>query len=629
MAIKEPPLQRGQRQAQSGAQRAVHKHIVQRVAIPRNHRRGWLPGVLGGKLRFAERRSRMLAGYAVAVISVALVTGAIGLVTTFFHVGLSLIYLLVILWLAVSFGRGPSIVASFLAFLAYDFFFVPPFHRLTVDDPAQWIALFALLATALVIGQLTVIIQGHAREALASEQRTRRLYALAQMIGASADEEPLLQGLVEQVAQVFAPPGVAAAALILPDANGDLLIRAAAPAAAGATARAVSLPDREQALLAKWALQHGESVGSKVSGDDAADYTVFYIPLVSRRRALGVLAIAGRAEIRALVVGRNTLAGAANRQPSASRPTDPQAQLLLAFCDQIALALERVLLQQQAIHAEALRESERLKSVLLSSVTHDLRTPLAAIKASTSSLLEPGMTWHDGDYLEFVQSIDASVDRLSHLVSNLLDLSRLEAGTVVPEKDWYPIGDVIATVLDRLDAAEQTKEHTIEVELPDDVPLAPLDHEQIESVLTNLIENALKYSPPGSVIRVQARQAREMQELEVRVSDQGIGIPADQLTAIFEKFYRAPQARLPWASTRQPAGTGLGLAICATAIRAHKGRIWAESTPGKGATFIFTLPIPADRPAGELPEARAFASPALSPATGANGEQRTGNTPTI
>ncbi|HLW02927.1 MAG TPA: ATP-binding protein [Ktedonobacterales bacterium] len=616
MAIKEPPLQDGQKQG--GARHPADKRIVQRVPIQRKPSQRWLRGIFGDKTRFAGDQPRKLAGYVMAVLSVALATGAVGLVTTFVQVdNLSLVYLLVILWLTVTFGRGPSIMASFLAFLAYDFFFVPPVHHLTVDQPAQWISLLALLATSLVIGQLTATIRTHARKALDSEQRTRRLYGLAQMIASTTDEEQLLQGLVQQVVHVFKAHGIVAAVLILPDANGELLLRATAPADGPAT-QALSLAEREQTLLAKWALRHSEPIGLNIPGGAEPEQTVFYLPLVSRGHTLGVLGIAGRTEIRDLVIGRNTLAGERNPEASVSRPLSPQAQLCMAFCDQIALALERVLLQQQAIHAEALRESDRLKNILLSSVTHDLRTPLAAIKASTSSLLEPGMTWREGDYLEFVESIDASADRLSHLVSNLLDLSRLESGMVPLEKEWYPMGDVIATVLDRLDAAEQTQDHTIDVELPEDIPLVPLDHGQIESVLTNLIENALKYSPPRSVIRVRARLVGNPPELEVRVSDQGIGIASNELTAIFEKFYRVPHIRLPWASAGpQTTGTGLGLAICANAIRAHQGRIWAESTPGVGSTFIFTLPIPSDPPEGELPELSTSANQSSSPATGA------------
>jgi two-component system sensor histidine kinase KdpD len=281
---------------------------------------------------------------------------------------------------------------------------------------------------------------------------------------------------------------------------------------------------------------------------------------------------------------------------------NPQAALFAAFRSQIALALERLALQQQAIHSEALRESDRLKDALLSSITHDLRTPLASIQAAAGSLLEPDMNWSEADRREFLETIETSADRLNRLVGNILDLSRLEAGVALPEKRWYPLGDVIATVLDRLDLAGRTAGRHIDVDLPDDLPLVPMDHAQMEQVLTNLIENALKYSPDESVICLQARVTHSGSELEVRVSDQGIGIPPNELQAIFTKFYRVQHVRLPWASTRPPAGTGLGLAICAAIIEAHGGRIWAESELGHGSTFIFTLPIPSDRPSGELPE---------------------------
>jgi len=291
--------------------------------------------------------------------------------------------------------------------------------------------------------------------------------------------------------------------------------------------------------------------------------------------------------------------------PAAQQVAQPSQQVALftAFCDQIALAIDRFGLQQQAIHAEALRESDQLKNALLGSVTHDLRTPLAAIQASVGSLLDPDVSWTEAERQEFFETIESSADRLSRLVNNLLDLSRLEAGVAEPEKQWYPIENVTASVLDRLELTKRTQGYHIEVRVPDDLPLVPMDHAQIEQVLTNLIENAVKYSPSGSTIQIQAKtQGTPPTELEVRVVDQGIGIPSHELKAIFDKFYRVQQVRLPWASNRPPSGTGLGLAICASIIQAHGGQIWAESQPGKGSTFIFTLPIPQTMPPGELPE---------------------------
>lgn len=612
MAIQEPSSSGRRSQTAAPITQPLPKPIVHAVAIPRSARkpRQWGRALLQ-RLGFSEHLAHTLAGYIAGVVGVALTTLAIGGITTVTHVEtLSLLYLLVVLWLAVAFGRGPAIIASFLAFLAYDFFFVPPVHRLTVDDPAQWISLLALLATALVIGQLTATVQEHVHAARVSQQHMARLYTLAQLISGATDEQQLLQALAQRVAQVFASSGLLAAGLLLPDAARNLTLRAAEPAESQALG-ALQLDTREQAAMAKWALQHGAPVGINVPAPTKqAPYKVFYFPLWSGHRVVGVLSIAGTEQIRSLATRLPVLPSGSVSDKSAALP-DPQTNLFAAFCGQIALAVERVGLQQQAIHAEALRESDRLKNVLLGSVTHDLRTPLASIKASTTSLLEPGMTWRAEDCREFIEAIDTSVDRLSHLVNNVLDLSRLEAGAARPEKDWYLIGEVISTALSQLEQAGQSRGRQIEVDAPETLPLVSIDHSQIERVLINLLENALKYSPPESVVQVQARMVGLPPELEVRISDQGIGIAADELHAIFDKFYRGQQPALPWAKDHAPKGAGLGLTICSSIVQAHGGHIWAESRPGEGATFIFTLPVSTDGPQGRLPE---LASPEQEPA---------------
>lgn len=560
--------------------------LIARVLFPTARRPGW-------------------KGYVAAVLGVALVSVCIAVIQQVVHIAnISLLYLPVVLWLATVFGRGPALLASLLAFLAFDFFFIPPLYRLTVDDPTEWLSLFALLITALVLGQLTALVQARAREARESQQRTATLYALAQLIASTTDQQALLDALARRVLDVFTPAGVRACALFLPDANKQPVMRAAADGRLAPTA--FNLEQREQAALAGWVLRHGSPVGCTLRPEHVSppeELTLTYVPLQSRRQVVGVLGMVGTLETRRLVL---KLAREPQRPPArrpASEGRGPETELFDAFCDQIALALERAALQQQAIHAEALRESNRLKDALLGSVSHELRTPLASVQAAASSLLEPDVTWSEAEQRELLESITTSAGRLNRLVSNLLDLSRLEAGVSVPQKDWHFMGEVVTSVLDRLDLAGLGHDHRILVEMPETLPLVPMDHEQIEQVLTNLVENAIKYSPAGSVIRVQAEVKEvpeEGKELEVRVSDQGIGIPATELQAIFDKFYRVQQVRLPWAKTRPPTGTGLGLAICANIIYAHGGRIWAESQPDEGATFIFTLPIPADGPEAEL-----------------------------
>jgi two-component system sensor histidine kinase KdpD len=335
--------------------------------------------------------------------------------------------------------------------------------------------------------------------------------------------------------------------------------------------------------------------------DNALEHVVFYVPLRSVRGTVGVLGVAGTSGVRSLVSGMVNRSVAQGSSMADAAGQDPQVTLFAAFCDQIALALDHIALQREAIHAEAVLESDRLKTALLGSVTHDLRTPLAAIQAAAGSLLDESVDWSQADRRTFAETIETSAERLTRLVSNLLDLSRMEAGVYTPERRWYPLGDVIGAVLDRLDLAGRTAGRRIDIDLPDDLPLAFLDHAQMEQVLTNLIENAIKYSPPGSPIRIQARAIGEPRHIEVRVVDQGIGIPEEELKAIFDKFYRVQHVDLPWEHGRPPTGTGLGLAICAGIIQAHGGRIWAESTPGQGSMFIFTLPLPVDSPLGELP----------------------------
>lgn len=599
---------------------APRGQVVHRVAPAPKPSRSYSLLFFLARFLFPASRVPGWKGYVAAALGVALASGVIGLIEQFIHIAnISLIYLLVILWLATAFGWAPAFLASVLAFLAYDFFFIPPVHRLTVDDPAEWVTLFVFLITALVLGQLTALVQARAREVRESQQRTATLYALAQLVASTTDQQALLDALVQRVLDVFTPFGVRGCALFLPDPNKHLVMRAAAMGTLPPTT--FNLEQREQSALAGWALTQASPVGQALrlqEGRRQQEYSLIYVPLQSRREVVGVLGFLGMPESRRLVSRLARLPERSATPLLAYSGRGPETELFEAFCDQIAPALERATLQQQAIHAEALRESNRLKDVLLGSVSHELRTPLASIQAAASSLLEPEVTWNQAEQQELLESITTSVGRLNRLVSNLLDLSRLEAGVAEPQKDWHFIDEIVATVLDRLDLAGQGRDHHLQVDIPDTIPLVPMDHEQIEQVLTNLIENALKYSPAGSVVRIQAQVKESPEEgtaLEVRVSDQGIGIPASELQAIFDKFYRVQQVRLPWTKSRPPAGTGLGLAICANIIHAHGGRIWAEGLPGNGATFIFTLPMPAGGALTDVPplEEREGRQPAYPP----------------
>lgn len=569
--------------------------------------------------QWLARRTRPL-GYLWALVGVGAASLVIAAIESQAHIAnISLVYLLVVIWLTASRGRGPAILAAFLSFLAYDLFFIPPLFHLTVDDPTQWLSLLTLLTTALVVGHLTGTVRAQAHEAQESRQRTEILYALAQLIASTTDEARLLDELASWGARVFAPAGVAACALILPDAQGKPITRALA-CADGAdmdAALPLALTDDAVAQAAAQAQVSGAPTSLPVALVSAgatpaqvadarggAAAVVAFTPLRSSSQVVGLLGLVGAPDSRRLLMRPTET----TTSQSDGADDDPLIGLFAAFCDQLALALERVALRRQAIHAEALRESDQLKTALLGSVTHDLRTPLAGIKAAATTLLDPLPFRSEATQHELLATINASADRLNRLVSNLLDLSRLEAGVAQPHQEWYVMDDVVAAALGELERAGYADEHRIVSALPPDLPLTLMDHEQIERVLLNLIENAIKYSPAQSVIRVEAWATET--ELVTRVSDQGMGIAPGELTAIFDRFYRAqrpPHAaqhvtQAPWTPSRMPGGVGLGLAICANIIRAHGGRIWAESQPGDGASFTFALPLSTERPQGVLPE---------------------------
>lgn len=256
-----------------------------------------------------------------------------------------------------------------------------------------------------------------------------------------------------------------------------------------------------------------------------------------------------------------------------------EQQLLHTIAGQGALALEHNRLSQAETQARVLAESDRLKSALLSSVSHELRTPLATIKAAATSLRSGEVAWASPASGELMAAVEEEVDHLNRLVGNLLDMSRIEAGVLKPRRQWLSLAEVVGGTLARLRHATQT--HTLVVDVPDELPLVPADHVQLDQVFTNLLENSLKYAPPGSTIGVCAT-SQETGWLLVRVQNQGPPVPEDHLAHIFDKFYRVTEAD-------RVTGTGLGLSICKGIIEAHGGRLWAENLTG-GLAFNFTLP---------------------------------------
>lgn len=256
-----------------------------------------------------------------------------------------------------------------------------------------------------------------------------------------------------------------------------------------------------------------------------------------------------------------------------------ERRLFQTFASQSAVALERAGLAQAESRARVLEESDRLKTAILSSVSHELRTPLSTIKAAASSLRGKEVGWDSHARIDLIAAIDDEADYLNILVGNLLDMSRIESGVLKPKREWNILSEIIGSVLARM--KNLAAEHQLEVDVPENLPLVPVDYVQMEQVFTNLVGNGLKYAPAGTLVCIRARQEEEW--IHIQVSNQGPQVPPEDLERIFDKFYRT-------AAAERVTGTGLGLSICKGIIEAHGGRIWAENV-SNGLAFNFTLPL--------------------------------------
>jgi two-component system, OmpR family, sensor histidine kinase KdpD len=318
-----------------------------------------------------------------------------------------------------------------------------------------------------------------------------------------------------------------------------------------------TLDDKEQGV-AQWVYDHQQMAGLGTTTLPSAEG--LYLPLIASRGTVGVLGV---------------------RPSEPSRLLAPeQLRLLETFASQTALAIERASLVEEAQQAQVQAETERLRSSLLSSVSHDLRTPLTAITGAASSLLEGSTVLDAAAHGELLRTIYEEADRLNRLVSNLLEMTRLESGAAQVHKEWQPLEEVIGVALTRLEA--HLHDHPLAVHLPADLSLVPLDSVLIEQVLINLLDNAIKYTPSGIPITLSAWPTDGA--VMVEIADRGPGLPPGDEQRIFEKFYRRSHAG-------ERSGAGLGLTICRAIVEAHGGRIWAENRPDGGAALRFTLPM--------------------------------------
>ena len=471
----------------------------------------------------------------------------------------AVIYLLGAGVVASRFGRGPSVVAAFLSIAAFDFFFVPPRFTFAVTDFRYVLTFVVMLAVALVISGLTLRIREQAETARVRERRTGALYAMSRELAATRGLADLARVASRHLQDTFE----ARVQFLFPDAGGRLQAPVGVPPAYPV--------DEKELSVAHWVFVRSHVAG--VGTDTLPAAQAFYQPLIASESTIGVVGL---------------------RPADPQRFDDPTLQRLIeTFAGQAALALERAMLAERAQREQLEIEAERLRTALLSSLSHDLRTPLGAITGAASSLLEEHSALSQPARQDLLKTILEEARRMNRLIGNLLDMIRVESGALEVQKEWQPLEETVGVALIRLD--DRLREHPVTVRLPPDLPLVPVDGVLIEQVFVNLLENAVKYTPLGTPIDISAEATPGI--VRVEVADRGPGLSPEEETRIFDKFYRAP-------GTPSQGGIGLGLTICRGIITAHGGRIWAENRTGGGAVFRFTLPLTGAKPMPVLAEAK-------------------------
>lgn len=459
----------------------------------------------------------------------------------------AMLYLLAVVAAASWYRLGAALLASVLGIAAFDWVFVPPYYTFNVHNAAYFLTFAVMLAVAVVMSQLTGRVRLQAEEAEEREHRTAALYDLdrdldgVKDVGAQlATAEAHLRRFVE---------GAAAITLVDPATIADG--RPAWPTD--------GIYDRvDVSVAAAWAYESGEPAGAGTA--HAGDAEALAVPLRTAAGALGVAVL---------------------------RPDSPEATIgpadrrtVEALVARVAASLESTMWAERHEQARMEVEAERLRTAILSSLSHDLRTPLGGIEGAASSLLHDGDALSAGVRREMAETIVEESRRMTRLVANLLDMVRVETGGLAVRKSWQPLEEALGVALVRLD--DRLAGHPVETRLPQGLPLVPIDELLIEQVFINLLENAVKHTPAGTAVTVSAWVDGEA--VVVEVADRGPGVPPGSEEAVFRKFYRAPAAD-------QTSGAGLGLTICRGIVAAHGGRMWVASHPDGGAAFRFTLPL--------------------------------------
>jgi two-component system sensor histidine kinase KdpD len=558
-------------------------HAAARIVIGKSKQRGWesfLRGTIVDRLlrasgdidiyvvqggvepgpapRPAGRPRLHWRGYlgAVAAVIVASLVALVLQEAGLSEANKSVVFIPAVIAAAMLGGLGPGILASVLSVLSFDFFFVPPHFTLAVADVEYVVTLLVLAAVALLVGTLAARLRRQVDTARKRERRLEVLYRLSRALSDVSGVQGLALAAERELSSIFGSKVV----VWLPGADRLLEIVGSTPNGRGASPQ---LSDGSGA--AAWVFENGRLAGNGT--DVLPGAPALYLPMVTAQGTMGVLAV-------------ESPAGEALAYPE-------NRQLLETAATHIGTAIERDLLAERNRSTALEAATERMRSSLLSSVSHDLRTPLAVIAGTTSTLLELGAGADADTRQALLGEVYEESNRLARLVENLLAMTRLDSGQMVADKQWFPLEDVVGSALGRLRKEGQGR--VINKELSPDLPLVPLDGVMIEQVLFNLVDNALKYSPAEAPVDI--RVSATATEATVEVADRGPGLAKGESRSVFEKLYRGS------ASVGQARGAGLGLAIAQAIVQVHGGRIWAGNRPGGGAIFAFALPlqpVPAD-----------------------------------
>jgi two-component system sensor histidine kinase KdpD len=510
-----------------------------------------------------------LRSYALAVVGVSSATGLFYLVREYFAKGQwALLYLLIIGLIAGLRGVRPALLAAVLAFLAWNYFLLPPFYTLRISDPKDWIALVVFLFVGVGVGVQTGRLREREANALSREREMALLNRFSARLVSEMSIPEMAEALAAEIDRVM---GASCSVLFSVGGDGNLASvhtpMDSVPGISGPVehvaawvhreAKAVGLPRPKgpTGLEQDWPV----TVGIEQTGVLEAPGGI-WLPLLSTSGQEGVL-----------YVGEPRQGGSY----AAS-----SAGVLVTAANEVAAFLERKRLQGIAVHASALEEADRLKSTLVSSVSHELKTPLASMTATVSGLLENDIEWDPDSVRRDLAALHDDLERLGASIESLVDLSRLESDAWAPTKDWFEFGEILGTALARIPPEQRER---IVLDLPENVPIVCVDFAQWARVLRHLLENALVYGGPESPVRVAV--SADLEKITVAVEDHGPGIRPDERERVFEKFYRGE------SSARVPSGTGLGLAIAREVVRFHGGHIHVEDVIPHGARFVVTLPI--------------------------------------